>query len=179
MSYFRFKQGRLAGAVLCASLLAASAMAVAAGKALAPPTAALKLDPEQLLTDIYKDLAENNLRQAQQKADALVEAYPTFRLGHLVRGDLLLMHTRAITHLGSAPNGAEGKLQDLRQEAAVRLSAGKAEPARPGSTLLPRALLQMRKDQRHALIVDAKRSRVYLYENRNGQIRYVNDYYFS
>jgi murein L,D-transpeptidase YafK len=37
----------------------------------------------------------------------------------------------------------------------------------------------MRKDQRHALIVDARRSRVYLYEHRNGEIRYVSDYYFS
>lgn len=179
MSYFRFNQRRLAGgALLCAALMAAAGWAGAAGKLHAPSLPA-KADPEQLLADIYKDLADNHLRAAQLKADALVEAYPNFRLGHLVRGDLLLMHTRPVTHLGSAPKGAEAKLQDLRQEAAARLTALHAEPSRPGSGLLPRALLQMRSDQRHALVVDAKRSRVYLYENRNGQIRYVSDYYFS
>lgn len=130
-----------------------------------------------MLAEIYKDLAENHLRDAQAKADALVEAYPTFRLGHLVRGDLLLMHTRPVVNLGAPAlnKEAESRLQDLRREAAARLRA----EARPAGELQPRALLQLRKDQRHALIVDARRSRVYLYENRNGDIRYVSDYYFS
>ncbi|MYM86803.1 L,D-transpeptidase family protein [Rugamonas sp. FT82W] len=136
-----------------------------------------KANPEELLSDIYRELAQHNLRVAQQKADALVEAYPNFRLGHLVRGDILLMHTRAVTSLGAAvPPGEDSKLADLRREAAVRLQA---EPGRPSPALLPRALLQMRKDQRHALIVDAKHSRLYLYENRNDQIRLLSDFYVS
>lgn len=164
---------RVARGLLCAALISMAGGSGAAGKSPAPAPA--RTEPEQLLVDIYKDLAQNHLRDAQQKADALVEAYPTFRLGHLVRGDLLLMHTRAVTNLGSAPKEAEAKLQDLRREAAARLRA----ETRPDTEMLPRALLQLRKDQRHALVVDAKRSRVYLYENRNGEIRYVSDYYFS
>jgi murein L,D-transpeptidase YafK len=138
-----------------------------------------KANPEELLSDIYKELSQHNLREAQQKADALVEAYPNFRLGHLVRGDILLMHTRAVGMLGAAvptAPGSDGKLADLRREAAVRLQA---EPGRPSPTLLPRALLQMRKDQKHALIVDAKHSRLYLYENRNAELRLVSDFYVS
>ena len=136
-----------------------------------------KANPEELLSDIYKELSEHNLRVAQQKADALVAAYPSFRLGHLVRGDILLMHTRAVSVLGAAaPPGEDAKLADLRREAAVRMQA---EPGRPSPALLPRALLQMRKDQRHALIVDAKHSRLYLYENRNDQIRLLSDFYVS
>src|SRR5450830_504279 len=132
-------------------------------------------NPEEWLNDIYKDLVSNDLDAAQRKADALVEAYPSFRLGHLVRGDILLMHTRPVAALGAAaPAGAESKLADLRREAAVRLQA-----ARPASALLPRALLQMRKDQRHALIVDARHSRLYLYENRNDGLRLVQDFYVS
>lgn len=103
-------------------------------------------------------------------------AYPSFRLGHLVRGDILLMHTRQVTALGAAAPQDESKLADLRREAAVRMQA---EPGRPSSALVPRALLQMRKDQRHALIVDAKHSRLYLYENRNDQIRLLSDFYVS
>jgi murein L,D-transpeptidase YafK len=138
---------------------------------------ARKADPEELLSDIYRELAENNLRAAQEKADALVEAYPNFRLGHLLRGDLLLMHTRPVAMLGAAvPVGAEARLADLRREAAVRFQA---QPGRPAASLVPRALLQMRKDQRHALIVDAKHSRLYLYENRNDQLRLMSDFYVS
>lgn len=136
---------------------------------------ARKANPEELLNDIYKDLATHDLGSAQQKADALVEAYPNFRLGHLIRGDILLMHTRAVTNLGAAvPPGSEAKLADLRREAAVRLQA-----ERPGPALLPRALLQMRKDQKHALIVDAKHSRLYLYENRDDGVRLLQDFYVS
>jgi murein L,D-transpeptidase YafK len=137
--------------------------------------AARKANPEELLNDIYAELSQNDLDAAQRKADALVEAYPSFRLGHPVRGDILLMHTRPVVVLGAAaPAGAESKLADLRREAAVRLQA-----ARPAATLLPRALLQMRKDQRHALIVDARHSRLYLYENRNDGLRLVQDFYVS
>jgi murein L,D-transpeptidase YafK len=137
---------------------------------------ARKANPEEQLTEIYNELAKHDLSAAQQKADALVEAYPNFRLGHLIRGDILLMHTRAVGSLGAAvPPGSESKLADLRREAAVRLQAAE----RPAPALLPRALLQMRKDQRHALIVDAKHSRLYLYENRNNGLRLMQDFYVS
>ena len=178
MSHFRFTQHWRASALLCAVLLSVlgGEASYAAKKPVRAPVVR-KANPEELLSDIYRELAQHNLRVAQQKADALVEAYPNFRLGHLVRGDILLMHTRAVTALGAAvPPGEDSKLADLRREAAVRLQA---EPGRPSPALLPRALLQMRKDQRHALIVDAKHSRLYLYENRNDQIRLLSDFYVS
>ncbi|KQW99179.1 hypothetical protein ASC94_31185 [Massilia sp. Root418] len=175
MSYSEVTRGRLVRGSLCALLIFASGGSGAARKPQAAPAA--RPEPEQMLAEIYKDLAENHLRDAQAKADALVEAYPTFHLGHLVRGDLLLMHTRPVASLGAVAAGkdAETRLQDLRGEAAARLRA----EARPAGDLQPRALLQLRKDQRHALIVDARRSRAYLYEHRNGEIRYVSGYYFS
>ncbi|MYM40391.1 L,D-transpeptidase family protein [Duganella qianjiadongensis] len=183
MSYSRFKTSwrtRIALSVVFFGLLAGE-FSYAARKpvrAVAPA----KANPETMLAEIHKDLAQHNLRAAQQKADALVEAYPTFRLGHLIRGDILLMHTRPVAALGAAamvptaPVGTDAKLADLRREATVRMQA---EPGRPSPTLLPRALLQLRKDQRHALIVDAKHSRLYLYENRNDQIRLLQDFYVS
>jgi murein L,D-transpeptidase YafK len=178
MSHFKFLQQLRPSRVLCLVLLCALG-GEASYAAKKPSRAAVvrKANPEERLAEIYRELANNNLRVAQQKADALVEAYPNFRLGHLVRGDLLLMHTRQVTALGAeAPQGAEAKLADLRREATVRMQA---EPGRPSPTLVPRALLQMRKDQKHALIVDAKHSRLYLYENRNDGIRLLSDFYVS
>ena len=70
-----------------------------------------KLDPDAALIAIYKDLAANDLRGAQRKADALVLAFPNFSLGQLIRGDLLLMHAHPITALGSGSNGPADKIQ--------------------------------------------------------------------
>lgn len=134
-----------------------------------------KPDPEVLLIEVYKALGANDLRNALAKADKLVEAYPNFRLGHLVRGDLLLLQTRPIKTFG-AVEGPEDKLKNLREEAMVRL---KFLRERPDPDMLPRQVLQLREDQKHVLLVDAKRSRLYVYANRGGQLKLVTDYYIS
>ncbi|GIZ53856.1 L,D-transpeptidase family protein [Noviherbaspirillum aridicola] len=134
-----------------------------------------KPDPEALLIEVYKELGANNLRAAQEKADRLVEAYPNFRLGHLVRGDLLLMHTRPVKVLG-AVDGPEDKLKNLRAEAMQRLRFLRE---RPDPNLVPRVVLQMRADQKHVLLVDAKRSRLFVYRHEGGQLKFVTDYYVS
>lgn len=134
-----------------------------------------KPDPEVLLIEVYKALGANDLRNALAKADRLVEAYPNFRLGHLVRGDLLLLQTRPIKTFG-AVEGPEDKLKNLREEAMVRLRFLRE---RPDPDMLPRQVLQLREDQKHVLLVDAKRSRLYVYANRGGQLKLVTDYYIS
>ena len=134
-----------------------------------------KPDPEVLLTEVYKELGANNLRRALAKADKLVEDYPNFRLGHLIRGDLLLMQTRPVTTLG-AVSGSEDKLKNLREEAIVRLRSLRE---RPDPDMMPRLVLQLREDQKHVLLVDARRSRLYVYANRGGQLKFVTDYYIS
>lgn len=163
-------------------LLAAASWAAPSGKPArkvsnpAPAAAdANKPDPEILLIEVYKELGANNLRKALEKADKLVDAYPTFRLGHLIRGDLLLMHTRPVSMLG-AVDGPEDKLRSLRDEAAVRL---KFLRERPGPDVLPRQVLQLRDDQKHVLLVDAKRSRLFVYANQGGQLKFLTDYYVS
>jgi murein L,D-transpeptidase YafK len=178
---------RPAAAVAARAVLAAAALfaGAAQGAAAATPdavrvraaaSAANKPDPDLLLIEVYKELAANRLSQAQAKVDALVEAYPNFHLGHLIRGDLLLMHTRQVTSLGGAANGAPDKVKNLRAEAMARL---RALSDRPDPNLVPRAVLQLREDQKYALIVDAARSRLYVYQNVDGQLKFVTDYYIS
>ena len=133
-------------------------------------------DPEQMLLEVYKDLGANQLRQAQKKADALVTAYPNFRLGQLIRGDLLMMHTHQVKGLGLASGASQEALANLRDEAMVRL---KSLRERPDPNLFPRAILQLRDDQKFALLVDAKRSRMYVYQNVHGSLKFVTDYYIS
>lgn len=133
-------------------------------------------DPEIMLIEVYKDLAADHLRVAQAKADELVADYPNFRLGQLIRGDLLMMNTHLVTTFGDVPNGPEDKLKSLREEAVAHLNSLRAKP---DPNLIPRPVLQLRDDQKHVLIVDAKLSRLYVYENIDGQLKFVDDYYIS
>lgn len=165
----------LAAGVSISSGVVAGNQPVRAQTKAAAQAVASKPDPEVLLIDVYKELGANHLRAALEKADRLVAAYPNFRLGHLIRGDLLLMHTRPVTTLG-AVEGPEDKLRNLREEAMVRLRSLRE---RPDAGMLPRQVLQLRDDQKHVLLVDAGRSRLYVYEHHAGQLKLVTDYYVS
>lgn len=176
------RPARMLGRLLMLCLAGLPAMgSVASSSALAPTgntvgAAAIKPDPEALLIDIYKDLGADRLHQAQAKADALVAAYPTFRLGHLVRGDLLLMHARPVRNFGAMTDGPSDKLQELRDEAMVRL---RSLQEKPDPALIPKPVLQLGEDQKNVLVVDTTRSRLYVYENQGGDLKYVSDYYIS
>ena len=134
-------------------------------------------NPDALLSGIYMDLAAGSLRSALAKADKLVEAYPNFRLAHLVRGDLLMMHAHRITTFGAAPDDAsKDQLQDLRAEAMARLKVLHQVPD-PG--LFPRAFTQLRDDHKYAILIDTRQSRLFLYRNRGGKLGLLHHYYIS
>lgn len=136
----------------------------------------VRTDPDSMLIAVYKDMASNHLHEAQAKADALVEAFPNFRLGHLIRGDLLMMHANTVTSFGALPNAPEERLRNLREEAIVRIRSIRE---RPNPDLIPRAVLQLRSDQKKVVVVDTERSRLYVYENVNDQLKFVSDFYIS
>lgn len=133
-------------------------------------------NPDALLIEVYKNLAANKLQAAQTGIDELIEAYPHFQLAHLIRGDLLLMHTHPVSRFGAASNASPDRLKDLRDEAIARI---KSLRERPDPDLIPRAILQLREDQKQVIVVDAKKSRLYFYENTTGQPKLASDYYVS
>ncbi|MGH8222153.1 MAG: L,D-transpeptidase Cds6 family protein [Woeseiaceae bacterium] len=149
-------------------LLAAVTFASAATAAQHPPRA------EAQLRHVFDRLAQGRLNDALGEADRLVAAYPNFRLAHLLRGDLLLARAQPIAGLGNGAPGARERLEELRAEAAVRL---RAPNELPPADSVPRHLLQLAPTQRHAIVVDASRSRVYVYENAGGVPRLVENYY--
>ena len=163
----RIRAPAVAGAATAAIAVVSTRTARVAGR---------KPDPEVLLVEVYKDLAAHQLRQAEQKAEALVTAYPNFRLGQLIRGDLLMMHTHQVKGLGEGSGATAEALRNLREEAMVRL---KSLRERPDPNLLPRAIVKLRDDQKFALLVDAKRSRLYVYQHVAGGLKFMSDYYVS
>ena len=134
------------------------------------------LRTEKALSQVFEAIEQSKFDVALERVEAMLAANPNYRLAHLIRGDLLLARTRPITTFGNAGNVPREKVEDLRAEALSRLRALRE---RPDTNHVPRYVLQFRKEQTHALVVDAKRSRLYVYENDQGRPRYVADYYVS
>ena len=132
---------------------------------------------EAQLGSIFDKIESNRLDLAMRQTDALLASYPTFRLGHLIRGDLLLARTRPLGTFGDVGSEvATEKVADLRDEAMARL---KAYRAKPPVDYVPRYLMQMHAEQRYAVVVDTQKSRLYLYQNDKGTPKFVADYYIS
>lgn len=131
---------------------------------------------EALLVKTLAEIRNNRMDNALTEIDKVLGAYPNFRLAHLIKGDLLLARARPISGLGNVSDAPQELLDDLRDEARVRVV--RAQTERPKEQV-PRYLLQMPRDQRHALVVDTAKSTLYLYENRDGEARYVTDFYVT
>ncbi|UCV30485.1 L,D-transpeptidase family protein [Ferribacterium limneticum] len=135
--------------------------------------------PEEVLARIFAEIEANRLSNALQLTEALLHQHPNYRLANLIKGDLLLARTQPIQTFGALNDAPADKVADLRAEALVRL---KAYREKPPADFVPRYLLQMQPDQRYAIVVDTKRSRMYLYENdkkHDGRPRFVADYYIT
>lgn len=133
-------------------------------------------DPEIHLQRIYAEISANHLPRALELTESLLNEHPTFRLGQLIKGDLLVARSRQIRTLGDLPNAPQDRLNDLRQEALQRLRAYRDKPA---ANVVPRYLMQLRPDQKTAVVVDTQKSRLYVYENLDGRPRFVADYYIT
>ena len=124
---------------------------------------ALGATPEDRLSAVFQAIEANRLDDALQRVDTLIREYPNFRLAHLVRGDLLLARARPLETFGNVAKTVPGeKIEGLREEALARLRALRS---RPGDDRLPRYVRQLHPEQKHALVVDSRRSRLYVFGN--------------
>lgn len=137
-------------------------------------------EAEIRLIEIYRLIGQANTREALRKAEGLVQDHPNFQLAQLVYGDLLAGLARPIRVLGDVPDtiarAAEPMLAELRQESQLRLRALRERPA-PG--MVPSQFLALSPQTKHAIAVDASRSRLYLFENTTAGLKLVADYYIS
>jgi murein L,D-transpeptidase YafK len=141
-----------------------------------PLNAASDSEPEALLNKALEQISNNQLDAALTTVNHLLVLKPQFRLANLIKGDLLLSRSRELRTVGGASGAPRDRLDDLRDEAIVRLNAYRERPQANG---VPRYLLQLNSDQKYAIVVDTQKSRLYLYENNNGAPRFVADYYIS
>ena len=135
---------------------------------------------EARLLDIYRLIGHNDTRTALERAERLVSDHPNFALAQLVYGDLLSSRMRPVTHFGDVPDdqlkGNTSTLSALRSESEARL---KALRERPPAGFVPSEFVLLSPANKHAIAVDASRSRLYLFENRDSGLTLIADYYIS
>lgn len=132
-------------------------------------------DMESRLVGSLLSVTNNRLDLALNEVDSLLKINPNFKLAQLVRGDLLLARAKPISNFGNVPN-AENRMEDFRDEARVRLLRVQEQPP---ISQVPKFLWKLDAQQHHAIVVDTSKATLYLYENVDGEPRYVANYYIS
>lgn len=133
-------------------------------------------DLETLVVKSMREVAENRFSDALATIDHALEINPNFKLAHAVRGDILMARARPITGIGGGSGAPPGTIADFEDEARVRVR--RLKEAVPQGRM-PRSLIQFDSRQKYGVAVDVSRSRLYLFENVDGEARYVADYYVS
>ena len=154
-----------------------SAAAVADGSAggVFPIPMAFVNEVEGSLVRAIVGLRDHGLRQAMGEIDQALERNPNFRLGYLIKGDLLMARA-GHPQVFASRTASVASVAPLQDEARVRLQRYLDAPP---VDFLPAAVLQLAPSQAHALVVDTERSRLFVYANDNGRPRYVTDFYIS
>jgi len=162
------------GLAVVAFVTAATALADGSGGgSLGGP--AFSNDAEAYLVRSIVSLREMGLKHALAEIDKVLERNPNFRLGHLIKGDLLMASAgHPVAFAAKAARSAD--IAPLQDEARVRLVRYLDAPR---VDYMPASLIQLAPNQSYALVVDTSRSRLYVYANDLGRPRYVTDFYIS
>lgn len=134
---------------------------------------------ERALGRAMEKLSNGGITPAIKELDAALAKNPNFRLGHLIRGDLLMAKSGVMVALAGAPGvkpqaDMQANIANLRHEAQVRLTHYFDAPA---PDALPSALLQLAPGHEFVLLMDLSRARIYVFKNVNGKPQRVADFY--
>ncbi len=130
---------------------------------------------EASLVRALESLRNDGIKPALRELDAALVKNPNFRLGHFIKGDLLMAKAGTPTAFSGQKSQPE-LVASLKDEAKARFSRYFDAPP---SDSLPTALLQLSPDQQHVLLLDSEKSRMYVYKNVDGVPFYVADFYVS
>ena len=131
---------------------------------------------DAMIAKTLQDIRASRMDDALKEINQVISIRPDFKLAYLIRGDLLLARSKPISGLGSVRAASPQSLTDLREEARVRLLRYIDQPE-AGS--LPRQVLQLAPTQKYALLADASRARLYVFENVHGEPHLMQDFYMT
>jgi hypothetical protein len=102
--------------------------------------------PDSLISKAIQDIRASRLDDALKEVNRAIALRPDFKLAHLIRGDLLMARSRPLAGLGAVAKAPNQPLDDLRDEARVRLMRYIDQPdcrfaAAPDSSTCPQSTI--------------------------------------
>ncbi|THT95965.1 hypothetical protein E9531_16925 [Lampropedia puyangensis] len=129
---------------------------------------------ESRLMQALLQLNAGDLNEAIQEVEALLTQTPNFRSAQLVYSDLLRL--RSGLALNQGQDADRTHLLALQSELRQRLAAYSAPPP---ADAIPAQFLRLDASVRHAIAVDAEKSRLYLFANGAQGLSLIGDFYIS
>jgi murein L,D-transpeptidase YafK len=146
------------------------------GLALGPAVAATEaFNPETALQRAVEALREGQRQRALDELQALTVREPTFRIAHWLYGDLLALRAGRPIQVPLRDTDLD-TLTSLNDEIALRLAADATAPM-PG--MVPNAVMTLAERHRHVVVVDLARARLFVMENRGGELVLLRRHYAS
>ena len=131
---------------------------------------------ESLLVEGLKALDQNRFDDALELLEELVSRRPDFRLAQLVYADLLSARIRPLGRFGGTDSAAADRLEAFKDEARRRLAHHFSAPP---AELIPASLIQLGREQKHAIVVDVPAARLYVFAHEDGKLTRIGDQYVS
>lgn len=179
--------GRGLLACLTALVLSASALANPA-----TPSASEQARAEARLVQILDQIQRNEINDALAALTTLTEEIPTFRAAQLLYADLLRMRAGNTAFGASVASqlpavGNQRSIADKAIPPSEHLVGLQREMKQrrnallhlPPAGMLPSNFVQLAPNIKHAIAVDASRSRLYLFENSAQGVKLIADFYVT
>ncbi len=136
---------------------------------------------DMLLVKSLLEITQGDTKQALDTVNELIRTTPNFKLAYLIRGDLISSQGRALSAFGD-PSAVESntvsneEIKGLREEARTRIDYYLSDKK---TSQQPNLLVKLSPEQQHIIVVDALKSRLFLYKKEDNRLQYVADYYVT
>ncbi len=133
--------------------------------------------PEAMLLQSVDSLRAGNLQAGAHQLRDLLQKHPNFRLAQLLYGEVLSARSGVPgAGVDLAALGDNPQLHALRAEYRARVAAAEQDPIRGK---IPAGILQLPDDAHHAVVVDLRRSRLYVLDRTADGLKVSRSYYAS
>ncbi|HED35190.1 MAG TPA: hypothetical protein ENJ08_13420 [Gammaproteobacteria bacterium] len=131
--------------------------------------------PEQRLVEAIEEIQLSNVGEAELKLKQLIEAVPDFKLAQLIYADTLMSKVNGL-------GGVAAGLEDGPEKTLFLREIKSRYQALNNKSLLqklPSSLTRLDNFYRHAIVVDLRQSRLYLFDNSQRVPVLIKDFFIS
>lgn len=134
-------------------------------------------DAERILIETLRNVQSLQMDQAILQAQELVEKYPDYDLAQMLSADLLAIKGGDFGLLAKVEKRYPRTTTRLKQEAEVRWQHAHSD-SNLVENLLQNSVLKVG-EQQHVIVANLAKNRLFVYENKAGQLSLLANYYIS